>query len=120
MLEFIESALDSSAVDIPMKARTHIAIASEEIFVNIANYAYPPYDGNVVVRVSVGDGVAVEFTDYGAEYDPTAKTDPDITLPAGERDVGGLGIFMVKKFMDSVTYRRDGDKNILLIKKNIA
>jgi anti-sigma regulatory factor (Ser/Thr protein kinase) len=73
--------------------------------------------GTTTVRIAVDDDIIVEFEDGGAEYSPLLAENPDITLTAEEREIGGLGVFMVKKLMDSVEYRREGNKNILTIKK---
>ena len=97
--------------------RAQIKIAVEEIFVNIASYAYDPEVGDVAIRVAAGDCIVIEFEDAGKPYDPLEKDDPDITAGAGEREIGGLGIFMVKSIMDAVEYRRKGDRNILRICK---
>jgi len=117
VLEFITSELENA--DCHMKLQTQIAISVEEIFVNIAQYAYNPEVGGAVIRIAVGDEVTIEFEDKGKPYNPLEKTDPDITLGAYEREVGGLGVFMVKKIMDTVEYRHEGGKNILVISKNI-
>ena len=63
--------------------------------------------------------VTITFIDQGMPYDPLARTDPDITLPVGERDVGGLGVFMTKKLMDDVLYEYRDGQNILTLKKNL-
>ena len=115
VLQFVSEQLEAS--DCPVKSQTQIAIAVEEIFVNIAYYAYRPETGGVLIRVAVGDEVVVEFEDEGKPYDPLEQDDPDISAVAEEREIGGLGVFMVKNIMDAVEYRREGDKNILLIKK---
>ena len=103
--------------DCSPKTKNKIAIAVDEIFSNIARYAHHPETNEATVRVTSGDIITLEFEDSGAAFDPLAKSDPDISLSAGERDIGGLGIFMVKNIMDSVEYRREGSKNILTIKK---
>jgi len=115
VMDFINEQLG----DCPMKVRNKIEIAVDEIFSNIANYAYQPEVGGVTVRVAVDSDISIEFEDSGFAYDPLSKDDPDVTLPVGERKVGGLGVFMVKKIMDSVEYRREGDKNILTIQKSL-
>ena len=115
VLDFVSEQLENA--DCPMKAQTQIAIAVEEVFVNIAHYAYNPEIGGALIRVAVGDEVVIEFEDNGRPYNPLEKDDPDITAGTQEREIGGLGIFMVKNIMDAVEYRREGDKNILLIKK---
>ena len=105
-----------------MLTQTAIDIAAEELFVNIASYAYAPATGNAVIRVAMHEdppSVEITFIDSGMRYDPLAKPDPDTTLTAGQRRIGGLGIFMVKKTMDSVRYEYKNGKNILTIKKNL-
>ena len=105
-----------------MKTQMQIDIAVEELFVNIAHYAYNPEVGPVTIRVEVQKeplAVTVTFIDHGVPYDPLAKEDPDITLSAEERQIGGLGIFMVKKSMDDIAYEYKDGQNILYIKKKI-
>ncbi len=119
VLDFISAELE--AVSCPMKLQMQIAIAVEEIFVNIAHYAYNPETGGAVIRVAVdGAAVQIEFEDMGRPFNPLENETPDITLSADEREVGGLGIFMVKKMMDTVEYRHENGKNILAVKKTIA
>ena len=92
------------------------------LFVNIANYAYNPEIGTAVVQVTVNKeplSVEITFIDNGKQYDPLAKPDPDTTLSAKQRKIGGLGIFMVKKSMDDVIYEYKDGRNILTIKKNL-
>ena len=101
------------------KVQNQIGIAVDEIFSNIARYAYNPNDGEATVRITVGDDITIEFEDSGMAYDPLSSDDPDISLSAEEREIGGLGILMVKKLMDSVEFRREGNKNILTIKKRL-
>ena len=117
VLDFVNEKLELS--DCPMKTQTQIAIAVEEVFVNIAHYAYNPEIGGAIIRVSVADEIVIEFEDKGKPYNPLEKADPDITASVEEREIGGLGIFMVKNIMDSVDYRREGNKNILTIKKKL-
>jgi sigma-B regulation protein RsbU (phosphoserine phosphatase) len=117
VLEYFESKV-SDALDIKTVGAFNVAI--EEVFVNIASYAYEG-EGNTV-DVSVTNDYAnrlvkVVFKDSGVEFDPLAKSDPDVTLPAKKRAIGGLGIFMTKKLMDSVSYERVNDKNVLTIEK---
>ena len=119
VLAFVEEHL---AEDCPLKAMMQINVAVEEIFVNIAKYAYAPDKGNATVRVEVsGEPVAVTITfiDNGVPYDPLAKEDPDVTLSAEERKIGGLGIFMTKQLMDDVVYEYRDGRNILRLKKNL-
>ena len=116
---FVESILEEN--DCPLKAQTQIDVAFEEIFVNIAHYAYPDGEGKAKIVVDACPEFAeITFIDSGIPYDPLAKADPDITLSAEERQIGGLGIFLVKKTMDSVGYEYKDGKNIVTIKKTIG
>jgi anti-sigma regulatory factor (Ser/Thr protein kinase) len=118
--DFVDEQLEQ--YNCPMKAQMQINIAIDELFGNIAHYAYDPNVGPATVKVEVIDepmAVVITFIDSGVPYDPLAKADPDITLSAEERDFGGLGIYMVKKSMDDITYEYKEGKNILRIKKNI-
>ncbi len=118
---FVDEILESR--DCPMKIQLMIDVAVEELFVNIASYAYPGGTGEAVIQVEVPEGsdeVKITFIDSGIPYDPTVKEDPDITTPAAARSIGGLGIFMVKKSMDQMTYRREDGKNILTIEKKMG
>ena len=120
VLTFIEKNLE--AWDCSMKAQMQIAIAVEEIFVNIAHYAYAPAVGTVRIRLENPDNVdmvQITFTDKGIPYDPLAKEDPDVTLSAEERQIGGLGIYMMKKTMDEVYYVYENEENILTMIKKI-
>lgn len=123
-LTAVQSFIDEHLVraDCSAKAKMQIAVAVEEIYINIASYAYHPENGNVTVRVSVTDqpvAVAITFVDHGVPYDPLAKADPDVTLPANQRKIGGLGIFMTKKLMDEVVYEYKDGQNILTLKKTL-
>ena len=117
---FVEAQLES--INCPMKAMMQISIAVEEIFINIASYAYAPQKGSATVRVEVSEApivVTITFLDHGVPYDPLAHEDPDISLPASEREIGGLGIFMTKKTMDELSYEYRDGQNILTLKKNL-
>lgn len=118
--DFVNEQLE--ALDCPVKAQMQIDIAIDELFGNIAHYAYHPEVGNATVRVEVtGEPLAViiTFIDGGVPYDPLKAAEPDITLSAQERQLGGLGIYMVKKSMDEITYEYKDGKNILSIKKKL-
>lgn len=120
VLAFVEEQMES--LDAAPRARMQIAVAVEEIFVNIAYYAYAPGTGSTVVRAAIEQDpptIAITFEDRGMPYDPTAKPDPDVTASAAERPIGGLGIFMVKKIMDGVDYRRQDGMNVLTIRKKL-
>lgn len=114
---FIEEELE--AAECPLKLMTQISIAVEEIFVNIAHYAYCPEVGGVVIRIRVGDDITIEFEDKGKPFNPLENDDPDITVGAEEREIGGLGFFMVKNIMDNVDYKHESGKNILTISKKM-
>lgn len=117
---FVDEQLEE--LDCPMKTQLQVDVAIDELFGNIAHYAYNPEVGAATVRVEVTDdplSVVITFIDNGVPYDPLAKADPDITLSAEEREIGGLGIYMVKKSMDDVSYEYKNGQNILRIKKHI-
>ena len=117
---FVESQLET--LDLPMKTQMQIDLAVEEIFVNIANYAYSPEDGLAIIEVELTEDprVIITFIDNGKPFDPLASDDPDITQTAEDRKVGGLGIFMVKKSMDNVSYEYKDGQNILRIEKRLG
>ena len=117
---FVEGRMEEK--DCPLKQIMQVSMAVDEVMANVAMYAYAPGTGDVTVAVDFDDGsrtVSITFIDRGVAFDPLAKEDPDVTLPAEQRKIGGLGIFLVKKTMDDVAYRREGDKNVLCIKKKV-
>lgn len=117
---FVDSHLEE--IDCPIKAQMQLDIAVEELFVNIANYAYAPDTGKATIRLEINEeplSVSITFIDNGVPYDPLAKADPDITLSAEERSIGGLGIFMVKKSMDDMFYEYKDSQNVLTIVKKL-
>ena len=116
--DFVREELEKQ--DCSMKVMMQIEIAVEEIYVNIVHYAYNPSVGKATIRCEVTDNpmqVMIQFLDSGKPFDPLAKEDADITLSADEREIGGLGIFMVKQSMDEVNYEYKDGKNVLTIKK---
>lgn len=116
---FVDAELE--AHDCPMKTQMLIDVSLEELFVNIAHYAYPEGNGWAEIRVGVTDGVAsITLIDGGIPYDPLKKPDPDVTLAAEDRQIGGLGIYMVKKKMDEMTYEHRDGKNVLTIRKKLC
>ena len=118
--DFVNQQLE--LLECPMKAQMQIDIAIDELFSNIAHYSYNPEVGQATVRVEVLENplaVTITFIDNGIPYDPLAKEDPDLSLSAEERQIGGLGIYMVKKSMDEITYEYKDGQNILSIKKCI-
>lgn len=115
---FIDERLEE--LDCPLKAQMQIDVAVDELFGNIAQYAYEQGTGTITVRVEVIEeplSVVITFIDQGIPYDPLQKEDPDVTLSAEEREIGGLGIFIVKKTMDEVLYEYKDGQNVLKIKK---
>lgn len=121
LLALVDESLERRGC--PKRVRMQIDIAVEEIFVNIASYAYTPSTGSAEIRVQEDhdpEGITVTFIDSGVPYDPLMKPDPDVTLSASERQIGGLGIYMVKKSMTDMTYRYEDGRNILTIRKEFA
>ena len=120
VLAFITEELEKA--DCSMKVCLQVQVAAEEIFVNIAHYAYQPENGVAEVRCEVENDpprVTLQFLDGGKPFDPLAKADADTTLSAEEREIGGLGILLVKKTMDAVHYAYENGKNILTIEKKL-
>lgn len=112
---FVDEQLETGGC--PYAVQMQLDIVTDEIFTNIARYAYEN-GGNVDISCGVADSVAtIIFSDSGKPYNPLKKADPDITLSAEEREIGGLGIFMVKKIADFVEYEYYEGRNILTIIK---
>ena len=120
VLAFIDTELES--VDCPMKVQMQLDVAVEELYVNIAHYAYAPGTGEATVSIDITQDplyVTITFKDSGIPFDPTAKADPDVTLSAQERQIGGLGIYMAKKGTDEMKYEYKDGQNILSISKKL-
>lgn len=117
VIAFMEQKLEEG--DVSMKLTMVLAVALEEMFVNVAHYAYPDSEGDCKIEIGVNDeGIVIQLTDSGWAFDPLVKIDPDIKAAASDRPIGGLGIFMVKKSMDAVSYERTKDgKNIFTMFK---
>jgi sigma-B regulation protein RsbU (phosphoserine phosphatase) len=118
---FIGHVLDKGVC--PEKTRGQIELAAEEVFVNIAGYAYKDNAG----KVAVGCGIertegkitmTLTFTDYGEPFNPLVIDEPDLTLPLEQRKIGGLGVLIVKRTMDTISYEHDNGMNRLLIRKS--
>ena len=121
--EVIEFATGTLTDACPMRERMHIELVTEEIFVNIASYAYSEPGGFVTIRRSGGEGpegLTLTFIDGGVPYNPLKKPDPDLTLSAEDRPIGGLGVFLVKKIVDEAHYKYEEGKNILTVRKVIG
>ena len=122
VLDFIHNELPSDCeADLMYK----IDVAAEEIFVNIAHYAYKEklpagVSGQAWITCTYeNELLTIIFRDKGVPFNPLARPDPDITLSAEDRSIGGLGIFLTKKYMDKVEYRYENDENVLTLKKMI-
>ena len=98
----------------------NICLAVEEIFTNVANYAYQPASGNVTVSIAIGAEAVIRFEDTGCPYNPLEHPQPDLGKPLMERDIGGLGVFLVKKMMDKIEYSRVDGKNVLVVTKKLT
>lgn len=123
-LETIRQGLEVLVSDweIPPYMEIPLNLALEEAFTNIVNYAFD--DNNIheiIIQFRKAKGILeVTLTDDGQPFDPTARTDPDTGLGAEERPIGGLGIFLIKKIMDRVEYRRNDNKNQLILTKHLS
>ena len=119
VLAFVDECLEECDCDI--KTMMSLDIAVEEIFVNIASYAYGDKNGMAKITLDIDDArmVKITFVDQGIPYNPLDKPDPDITLSVDERPIGGLGIYMVKKSMDYVNYEYKDDSNVFTIGKQL-
>lgn len=120
VLGFVEETLD--IIGCPMKTAMALCVAVEEVFVNVAHYAYDGNDGDVKLAINLsenGSTIIFRISDKGVPFDPLKKPDPDITLSAEEREIGGLGIFITKKTMDSVSYDYENGENILTMTKKL-
>ena len=119
VLAYVEAVLEG--FDCPMKTQMAICVAIEEVFVNVAHYAYGGGEGDMALGIDFDTEsrtVTFRMTDRGVPFDPLQKPDPDITLSAEDREIGGLGIFIAKKTMDTISYAYENGENILtMIKK---
>jgi anti-sigma regulatory factor (Ser/Thr protein kinase) len=118
VIAFIDGQLEG--MDCSMNMQLNIELAVEEIFVNIASYAYESEVGKAVIQSSILENplaIEITFIDSGMPYNPLARKDPDISLPLHKRKKGGLGVFMVKQTMDDVSYEYKDGKNIFTIRK---
>ena len=118
--DFVNAELE--ALGCPSKARMQLDVAIDEVFGNISRYAYGPAVGCATVRLGFDEverEVTLTFVDSGSEFNPCEAPEPDITLMLEERPIGGLGLFMVKKMMDGMAYRREDGRNILTLRKRI-
>ena len=120
VLGFVDQTLES--LECPMKIQMAVCVAIEEVFVNVAHYAYGDGEGDMTLGIGFDEEsrvITFRMTDKGVPFDPLQKPDPDITLSAEDRQIGGLGIFITKKTMNTVEYAYENGENILTMKKNI-
>lgn len=118
VIDFVNTELEKAGC--PPHVLSEIDVSVEEIFTNIANYAYEPYVGETVVRLHTGGEAVVMFSDEGRPYNPLERDGPDLERPLVERDIGGLGIYIVKRLMDKVQYARVDDKNVLVMSRKLT
>ena len=119
VIAFIDQLLEQNGCDEENRLRVQLAV--DEIFTNIATYAYDAEGGKVEIAFSCKDGIAqITFADRGIPYDPLKKDDPDLTLSPEEMQIGGLGVFIAKNNMDAISYRYENNRNILTMSKNIG
>lgn len=119
VIDFVEEHLLKNGC--PMKTLAQLQIAVEEIYVNIANYAYQSSEGTATIQITINKEpiqAIITFMDNGLPFNPLLMEAPDTTLSAENRPEGGLGIFMVKNIMDEIKYIYEGEKNILTMCKN--
>ena len=120
VLGFVDEMLQK--YECPMKVQMAVCVAIEEVFVNVAHYAYGGGDGDMTLGIGFDDDsrtITFRMSDKGVPFDPLKKPDPDITLSAEEREIGGLGIFIAKKTMDTITYSYENGENVLTMTKKI-
>lgn len=118
--EFIDSVAEEVGLEMSLTMSLNLAI--EEAVVNVMEYAYPDgQKGNVEIEVTADQQwMTFVITDTGIAFDPTTKEDADTTLSAEERPIGGLGIFLVRQLMDDINYKREGNKNVLTLRKKLG
>ena len=117
VINFVDEELVRSRCTPQLQGNIHLAV--EEIFTNIAKYAYHPASGRVSVSIAVADEVLIRFEDTGKPYNPMEHPEPDLDKPLMEREIGGLGVFLVKKMMDKIDYIRLDNKNVLTMAKKV-
>ena len=118
--DFLDEVLDE--LGCPMKAHMQIAVALDELFTNISHYSYAPATGNATIQIEAdkdNSNVTVTLIDSGIPFNPLSRKEPDTTLSADKREIGGLGIFLVRKTMDDISYEYSNKQNIVRIKKSL-
>lgn len=118
--EFVHAQLGDGC---PLQLLNQIDLAVEEIYINIAHYAYAPTTDKVEITCTVEGAppaVTVTFKDRGRRFDPLAREVPDLTLSAEDRQIGGLGIYLTRQFMDEVSYCYEDGQNVLSFRKTLT
>lgn len=118
--DYVEAELEEAGFS--FKDILRMKVCLEEVFINVAHYAYGDTTGDVVIGIehdTVNNQIVFSITDSGTPFNPLAKTDPDVTLALEERQIGGLGIFICKKIMDDILYNHIDGKNVLTMIKKI-
>lgn len=114
VMDWVAEKLEENAC--PNKIQNQIAVVTEELFVNICNYAYGGSRGEAVIRFAVHNRtIFMQFEDSGIAFDPLQHEGPDIGAGIDDRPIGGLGIYITKKWMDWVGYERINEKNVLTL-----
>ena len=119
--DFVQNSI--AGCECSKKSIMQLGVIVEEIFVNIASYSYPDKVGTATVQTEIQDNplaITLTFIDNGIKYNPLANDDPDLDLPAEEREIGGLGIFLVKSMVEEISYQYFEGKNILTLTKNLT
>lgn len=117
---FVDEELER--LDCAPKANMQIDVCIDELVANVAHYAYGSGTGDVTVCLGFDEEqriFSLTFVDAGVPFDPCNVPEPDISLPLEERPIGGLGLLMVRKMMDEMRYRREGEHNVLTVYKRI-
>lgn len=118
MEEFVNQA--GTAAGVAPERIDMLVLAVEEAMTNVINYAYGDREGEIILTAErQGNAIVFEIKDQGKAFDPTQVGEPDVSLPAAEREPGGLGLFIIRKLMDGVHYRREQDTNVLTLTKQI-
>lgn len=123
ILEEINSSVEQFCEEngCSFKSTNQILIIIDEMYANLTSHAYSDeQNGNIQFSIDIeNEQIVLKFIDEGEHFDPTSAKTPDVTASAEERDIGGLGIFLIKKLSDSVEHARVDNKNVLIIKKSI-
>ena len=120
VMDFLSDQLNY--IEYAMKSRLQLELSIEEAYVNIVNYAYKSQDGKVVICCDIDEHplqVTMQFIDCGIPYNPLRNEDPDVSSDLEEKEIGGLGIFLIKKNVDHIAYEHRNGKNILTIQKKL-